>query len=270
MDTIDHSSLTSEIAALCDWWLQAGVDQAFEDAPRVLAPAQGSGAGPRQVPARASRPAAAASSPRPISDPASEPALAQSGAAADPGPMPSTLEEFHQWWCRPDHPWLARHLPAAAVRIAARGPAGAPLLMLAPMPEAEDRDSLLEGPQGLLLDNISRALGLDPALCYRASALPAHVALPDWGHLADGGLAAILRRHLALARPERIVIFARSLERMLAMHCGLDRGMIKLDGRQVPVFTTVEPALLLARPGRLARLWPDLLEWISIERSPRP
>jgi DNA polymerase len=65
--------------------------------------------------------------------------------------------------------------------------AGAPMILL-PMPEADDTETLLSGRAGKLLDGLLAALGLDRANVYLAPALPCHVPMPDWTQLREQGL----------------------------------------------------------------------------------
>jgi uracil-DNA glycosylase len=62
-------------------------------------------------------------------------------------------------------------------------------MILLPMPEADDTETLLSGRAGKLLDGLLAALGLDRSSVYLASALPCHVPMPDWTQLREQGLA---------------------------------------------------------------------------------
>jgi len=74
----------------------------------------------------------------------------------------------------------------------------AALMVLVPMPAEDDGDILLSGKTGKLLNAMLAAFGIDSAQIYRASALPARIALPDWAAMASAGLGAVLAHHVAL------------------------------------------------------------------------
>lgn len=249
MDNHRGHSLTEEIAALRDWWQVAGVDHLFLDEPQgLLSEPVAEVASANPAPAKHAR--------SPARAPLAEPPVAE--PAVTLGPLPETLEEFREWWVDPQRPF-----PAVGPRIAPEGAAGAPLLILVPMPETGDAETLLSGPQGRLLGNIARALGIDPAACYRAAALPTALDMPDWAELGRMGLAEVMRHHLALARPQRVLLFGSDLAQLLAVPRNATGHRIALAQGELSVLATHEPDLLLAHPRRRARLWQALLDWTA-------
>lgn len=239
------SPLQTDIAAALDWWRGAGVDAVYADEPQAW-----------------------------LADPASEaPASPGEGKRAEkPEPPPAALiggpraawprdlESFKEWWLA--EPLLDEG--GLAPRVAPVGEAGAALMVLVAMPEEGDRDTLLSGPQGRLLDGFLAAAGLAPEQVYRAAALPRHTQLADWGELERQGLGAVLAHHVALAKPKRLIVLGRNILPL----CGHDpaQGAQKLrafnhEGGRVPALYEVGLERLLSNWQSRARLWQRWLEW---------
>lgn len=239
--------LAALVEAALDWWGDAGVDGALADTPQSWLASE------RKV---ASKAAAAA--------PAFAPPPPPPAMGGRPGDWPQTLEEFHRWWLEtPSLPFpSARRLPAA-------GPADAPLMILLPMPEADDADALLSGRGGKLVDGMLAALGLAREAVYCAAALPTHVPMPDWGQLREQGLGALLAHHVALAAPKRVLILGRSGISTLLGH-DLPNNAAALrefnhDRGCVPAVFAYDLAALVARPAHKAALWNRLLDWTGTD-----
>ena len=232
-------SLADHYAAAIDWWRGAGVDCDFVDeAENWLAePEQ---AAPVQSP---EAPAAAVEVPH-------EPAIRQ----AD---LPDDLAQFRVWWTDPASP-----LPAGpGPRVAPRGEAGAALMLLSTMPEESDADTLFGGVHGALLANICRALGVVPDDAYFASALPCHLPHPDWDSARAEGLGSALSHHVALARPQKVILFGNDLPPLLGADEGAPEAFRAIG--DLPVLTTFAPDKLLGHARQRARLWHRLLEWTA-------
>lgn len=231
------------IAAVLDWWRAAGVTQAFHDTPQDwLAPPED------KAPARTALP---------IPEEPAEPPPPRLGGDAQH--WPTDLAGFAEWWlAEPTLPFTARRVPP-------RGPAGAELMVLVPMPEAGDEDQLLSARQGRLVSGIARALGMaEDQLCI-ASALPCHQALPDWGALNGGGLDAVLQHLVTLARPRRLLVLGAGDILPLLGHDPAQAapGIHPLSavGMDKPVLASFAPDALLARWQLRAQLWRALLDW---------
>lgn len=239
-----QADLATAITAALDWWRLAGVDCDFIDAPQnwLAEPA-------RKAPAQA----------RPAQAPQIEsgPAQLAGGATA----WPQSLDLFAPWWT--SEPALA---PAGLPRPAPTGPKGARLMVVVPMPEAVDSDRLLSGPAGALLDAMLAAIGLDRAQVYCASALPARIGAPDWKDLADQGFGTLLTHHIALAAPERVILFGQGGISALLGHAltnsAPDLRLINHDGASIAALTALELEAILARPGLKAGLWGRWLDWM--------
>src|SRR5688500_4933973 len=191
MNERQNDDWAAQLAATQAWWREAGVDLAFADAPTDWLAGARERAKPDALEKSAAKPP-----PTPIT-----PSPTRIGG--DQAHWPSGLADFGPWWLT--EPSLD---PApAARRVLPAGPAGAPLMVLVATPEPEDREALLSGQQGHLLDAILNAFGTSRLEVYLASALPSHVPLADWAALATNGMADVLAHHIALAAPQRLIAF---------------------------------------------------------------
>ncbi|MFA9201576.1 MAG: hypothetical protein ACEQR8_10420 [Cypionkella sp.] len=242
---------SAEIAAMLGWWREAGVDAVFRDqAETWLAQPE------------AATPAAAEPARRVAAPPPPPPPAPQAGGPRES--WPRDLDGFRRWWLA--EPSL--DAGGLAPRIAPEGPAGAPLMVLVAMPEEEDRDALLSGPQGRLLAGFLGAAGLAPGQVYRAAVLPRYTPFPDWGELEREGLGTLAAHHVALARPQRLLVLGHSIP-PLCGH-GPAQGAQNLrtfnhEGGRVPALFEVGLDRLLTSWRSRARLWERWLEWTDGE-----
>ena len=252
-----NQGIPRAMAAALDWWRDAGVDCDFQDEPtdwlaqpELPAPAE---AGPRPSPAFA-RPAPA--------DPAPEskaPARQIGGPAAS---LPRDLAAFTQWWL--EEPTLDGG--RVADRIAPRGEAGAPVMVLVAEPEAGDTDRLLSGAQGKLLDAMLSAMGFVAGEAYVASCLPRHTPLADWTGLAQDGLGNVMRHHVSLVAPQRLFVLGGNILPLLGNdlpNSAQRSPEFNHEGLSIPMFAGPDLATMLARPGAKARIWHD---WLAMSR----
>ncbi len=240
MENRTDISLGEQYAATIDWWREAGVDFDFVDEIEPLL-----SDGERQV--------------APAAVPKTEPeAEKPTEPKVDTAALPDTLEGFRNWWVGPDNPFSFGGAP----RIAPIGVEGAPVMMLSTMPEVDDRDTLLAGPQGKLLGNILQAIGVNPNAAYYASALPSHTTLPDWDSLRVDGLGDVLAHHIALAKPRKILLFGSRLPQLLG-HEGSAPPESFADISKTPVLATFSPDRLLDHARQRARLWKRLCQWTA-------
>ncbi|MDR6509743.1 DNA polymerase [Novosphingobium capsulatum] len=244
-------SLSTLVDAAFAWWEDAGLDGMLSDTPQSWLESD------RKAAAKANAKAgngAASFAPPP-------PPPAMGGLSRD---WPQTLDDFHAWWLEtPSLPF------PPARRIAPTGPAGAPLMILLPMPEADDEAGLLSGRGGKVVDGMLAALGLAREQVYCAAALPVHVPMPDWGQLRAEGLGALLAHHAALAAPQRVLILGRSGISTLLGHSlpnnAADLREFNHDGGCVPAVFAYDLAALVARPAHKAALWNRLLDWTGTD-----
>lgn len=252
------SPLARDVSAVLDWWREAGVDAAFSNAPN------GWLKDPQQ------------DTPE-VGTPSTQPPLPQQPAeelqpigGGSPDSWPHDLSAFRQWWL--NEPSLDEG--GLTPRVAPRGAEDAALMVLVDMPEECDRELLLSGRLGALLEGFLAAAGLDTSRIYRASALPRHQTLPDWQMLISQGLGAVIAHHVALARPRRLLVLGQSILPL----CGHDpaQGAQNLrafnhEGGRVPALAEAGLDRLLAKPQLRARLWRRWLEWTDgdqVDSSP--
>ena len=178
----------------------------------------------------------------------------------DRAAWPRDLAGFRNWWLA--EPTL--DASGTHPRVAPRGAPAAEVLMLVPMPEDEDRETLLAGPHGRLLASFALAAGLDPDTVAVAAALPRHTPLPDWAGLEARGLGEVLRHLVGLAAPKRVIVFGRSILPLLG-HDPAQRapavGQLAIQDRLVPMLSTFAPERLLENARLRADLWQRWLEW---------
>lgn len=249
MDSPSPSSrppLAEAIAAAQAWWRDAGVDLAYSDEPHGWLAEPAEKAGAAQTP------------PRPA--PVAEEPVARPLIGGDRAAWPHDLAAFRQWWL--DEPTLDHG--GTSPRVGPRGDAGAPVMIVVPMPEEGDRDHLLQGAQGRLLGSLAAAMGLTEDAVYLASALPRHAPLPDWRALAAGGHGDVLLHHIELANPARLIVLGRDVLSLLKhdpAQAAPFAGQIAIQGRQLPLLASYAPSRLLGNARWRAQFWRSWLDW---------
>jgi DNA polymerase len=233
-------ALATAVEAALAWWREAGVDGDWLDAPQDWLARPRPGA-----------PAVAAPPPTPAPPP----------FAGGTALWPADIAAFATWWLT--EPALA---PAGARRVPPAGPEAAPLMVVVPMPEADDADILLSGPAGRLLDGLLGAGGLSRAHIYCAAALPARIAAPDWAALAAAGLGQVLLHHIALARPQRLIVFGQNGISTLLGNDSTNNAVllpaINHGGGTLPVLSAYDLESIVARPSLKSGLWSRWLDWM--------
>lgn len=243
----ESHSIASAIADALDWWREAGVDCDFVDAPQDWLAA----ANPSEPPKPIARPAEPDAPPPPM-------------AGGPRESWPAELADFPAWWL--SEPSLAL---SGFARVPPRGAAGADLMVLVAMPEADDGERLLSGRAGRMLDAMFAAMGLSEDRVYVASALPARVAMPDWAGLAQQGFGAVLAHHVALAKPRKLLVFGKTGVSTLLGNDSPQTLSVLPDLNHelgsVPSITTYDLEAILAKPGFKANLWNRWLDWTGIK-----
>ncbi|WP_353227021.1 hypothetical protein [Novosphingobium sp.] len=246
-------ALADAIDAALAWWRDAGVDGALGDAPRdwLATPDQPKKRG-RQTGTDTTAASPGAALPTPVE-------TAQIGGG--PAAWPATIAEFAPWWMQ--EPTLA---PAGAVRVPPAGPVAPALMIVVPMPEADDHDTLLSGKAGIMLDGLLAAAGLSRAAIYCAAALPARITAPDWNALANDGLGALLTHHITLVAPRRLIVFGQNGISTLLGNDSANKSpglpVINHNGALLPSLFAYELDAYVARPALKAGLWKSWLDWM--------
>ncbi|KHK91722.1 uracil-DNA glycosylase family protein [Novosphingobium malaysiense] len=249
MDDPANPDLLADITGALDWWRDAGVDYHFLDEPREWLTPPEAPVDERGLPER--RPARAPAAP-------AEPEVARIGADA----LPRDLDAFAPWW-------LAEPLlddGNTAGRIAPTGPRGAKLMVLVEEPEAEDSDALLSGPQGRLLDAMLAAFGIQREAIYLASALPRHTPAPDWSALIERGIGQVVAHHIALAAPERLLVFGGNILPLIGHELPQRPAVLRQfnqEERTIPMLASWGLTALMRQPRAKPVLWRAWLEWTA-------
>jgi len=176
------------------------------------------------------------------------------------GDKPADLEQFHRWWL--EAPGIDAIGPRG--RIAPRGSANAELMVLVLDPEAEDRDTLLGGPQGRLFANMLSAMRLPADRVYIASALPRHTPMADTPALAHDGMADVVAHHITLASPQRLLVIGTDILPLLGLDATEpDRYFRGSDAKwqAIPMMVCEGLDAMMAMPTLKARFWKRWIEW---------
>ncbi|PJI90861.1 uracil-DNA glycosylase [Sphingomonas koreensis] len=226
----------AEAASALEWWRDAGVDVLVDDDPRDWT-------------AREAAPAVASTTPQPVALAEPEPEV----------PLPATLEAFIDWRFgsgAPESGWVE---PI----VAPTGNPAAPLMVITDFPESDgETPSLLSGPAGRLFDRMLAAIGLDRDAIYFA---PLCAARPITGSVprdAEERLGELLRHHIALTAPKRLLLLGQTVSRaVIGSDGGLQRGRLQAvnqENGQSLMVATFHPRFLLTRPAAKADAWKDL------------
>jgi DNA polymerase len=259
------------IAAALDWWRDAGVDCAFADTPRQWLADRPD---PAAVHQRAATPLPAAFA-EAIAAAAAAPDTSASSEVirigGDAASFPQDLAAFDTWWM--EEPSLdGGHVEG---RVGARGDVDAALMILLSQPEASDAmaGTLLSGPQGALLSAMLAAMGVAQGDVRLAAVLPRHMPQPQWAEMNNNGLGAVIRHHVALARPRRIVAFGGNILPLLGHALPQSPAVLTdvnqkgagstevLESVTVPIMAMPDLGMLLERPRAKAVFWHHWLGW---------
>jgi DNA polymerase len=238
--------LEQALTGALDWWRDAGVSHAFTDEPVQWLKPPEDAAAKVQPDTPAPRPA-----------PPPPPQL-----GGDRAQWPAMLDAFAPWWMA--EPSL--DVGPVSERVAPRGAAGAEVMAVVDHPEREDRERLLSGPEGRLLNAFLAAAGVDPAAVYVASALPRCMAMPDWTALAASGLGAVLAHHVELVQPRRLIVFGSNSPSLLGNDPAQKPGisaLVNRGGAPIPVLEAPSLAAMIARPARKGGFWQ---RWLAFSR----
>ena len=223
---IDKSAAASALR----WWLEMGVDSLVDESPRNWL----------------DRSAAVTEAPEPA-------------PLANVNPLDHrTLGDLQSWLSS------SADLPLAAEtarRILPVGPENAPVMLLSDAPALEDFPAArpIGGEAWALTEKMLAAIGIPADSAYSASLSCFHLPGSRMSDKERQSCAEIARRHIALARPERLLLFGDEPCRALLGKSLLQaRGHVhKVEG--VRTVATFHPRQLLKRPSDKALAWQDLL-----------
>ena len=254
-ETRDFDALDAFEGAL-DWWREAGVDADFSDeASGWLAEAQ------------AEKDVAAPPPPPPpkiVQKNALERALDRpehSAEQIDRSALPDSLEKFREWWMS------EASLADGALdrRVPPRGVAGAKVMLLLPQPFDDDREGLLTGGAGTFVCAMLGAMGIGEHEAYFATALPAPMAMPEWERLAASGLGEVAKHHIALAAPERVILFGRAQLALFGKSPEDAREPLTIDcaGKTAALLPAPDLRNLARSARRRETFWNRWLDWTA-------
>jgi DNA polymerase len=233
MGADQNIDLRASIASALEWWHDVGVDCEIDDAPRDWL---------ARIPVAEKMPGVVADAP-----------------LAAPK-LPETLAEFVSWRSGSDIPeagWPGRALPT-------QGDIASGLMIVVDMPDREDdaAGGLLAGAAGRLFDRMLAAIGRDRQSVYLTALA---VKRPPAARVTEDvaqSLEALLRHHVALAAPKRLLALGNAASRAIT---GMDvadaRGGLRgvnYEGGTVEVVASFHPRFLLERPAAKADAWRDL------------
>ena len=226
----------ASIASALEWWRDAGVDCEIDDSPRDWL-------------ARAGAPLVAEQLPGQVRE-----------AVVEQPTLPATLEEFAAWRlgaAAPEAGW-----PGQA--LGTQGDVASGLMIVVDMPDREDdaAGQLLSGSAGVLFDRMLAAIGRDRQSIYLVALA---VKRPPAGRVTEETgqkLEALIRHHLSLARPKRVLALGNAASRAIT---GLDVAnaraslrKVNHDGGTSEVVASFHPRFLLEKPVAKADAWKDL------------
>ena len=227
-ETVD----VAEARSLLAWWIEAGVDVAIQEEPcnwlKTSSPA------PQAMVAEAE----------------SEPNIAT--------PSHDTLAELQNWLAS------SAQLPLASTtarRIMPHGPENAAIMLLSEAPTLEDfaAGQPIGGQSWELASRMLAAIKIPADQAYSASLSCFHVPGSKMSSEDRAACAEIARRHIALAKPKRLLLLGEGpAQALLGKALPQARGHVhKIEG--VRTVATFHPRQLINQPSNKSLAWKDLL-----------
>jgi DNA polymerase len=177
-------------------------------------------------------------------------------------PNPETLADLQQWLASSVQIPLAS---ATAKRILPHGPGDAAIMLLSDAPALEDLVSAqpIGGDAWQLVLKMLAAIGIAPDEAYSASLSCIHAPGARMTEKDREECGEIARRHIALAKPKRLLLFGDGpCKALLGEPLTRARGRVhRIEG--VRTVATFHPRWLLQRPSDKALAWRDLLLLMS-------
>ena len=220
----------AELAGLLEWWVEAGVDVVVQEQARDWL--------------------------KPAAKPAAAPETTPVANVAEPSH--ETLAELRDWLASSVQLPLAS---ATAQRILPHGPEDAAIMLLSDPPALEDFASgqPIGGEAWTLAGKMLAAIGIQADEAYSASLSCFHAPGARMSEADRAACAEIARKHIALAKPKRLLLLGDGPCRAL-----LGEPLIGARGRAhkiegVRTVATFHPRMLMKRPSDKAKAWADLL-----------
>lgn len=243
---------SDEAASLLAWWLEAGVDVPVQDVPRNWLKKD------PPAPLLQDQEAAFGAAPSPGRTTAPNSSAAPAAAVSEVEQMPESLPLFREWLAQSTALPLAQ---TGARRILPAGTQDAPLMLLADTPSGDEAlsERPIAGQAWELTERILQAIGIDPAETYLANISCFHAPGSRLSASELESCGTIARRHVALARPKRLLLLGDAPSRaLLGKPVASARGHVhSVEG--VHTVATFHPRFLLNRPSDKALAWKDLL-----------
>nr|WP_296613406.1 uracil-DNA glycosylase [Sphingomonas sp.] len=148
--------------------------------------------------------------------------------------------------------------------LGTQGDVASGLMIVVDMPDREDDTAgqLLSGKAGALFDRMLAAIGRDRQSIYLAALA---VKRPPAGRVSEDvgqKLEALLRHHLSLARPKRVLALGNAASRAVTgldvAHARESLRKVNHDGGTSEVVASFHPRFLLEKPVAKADAWKDL------------
>jgi len=177
-------------------------------------------------------------------------------------PNPETLAELRNWLASSAQLPLAS---ATARRILPHGPDQAAIMLLSDAPALEDLASgqPIGGDAWALTLRMLEAIGIGAEEAYSASLSCFHAPGTRMSEKERAECAEIARRHIALAKPKKLLLFGDGpCKALLGEPLTRARGRVhRIEG--VRTVATFHPRWLLQRPSDKGLSWRDLLLLMS-------
>lgn len=222
----------AEARSALTWWLDAGVDVAVQEQPRNWLKSA-------PKPQRKATP-----------EPAAPPNIAQ--------PSHDKLADLQDWLASSTQLPLAS---ATARRIMPQGPENAAVMLLSEAPTLEDFASgqPIGGESWELAKRMLAAIKIPADQAYSASLSCFHLPGAKMSPADREACAEIARRHIALAKPGRLLLLGDGpAQALLGKPLPQARGHVhKIEG--VRTVATFHPRALINQPSNKSLAWKDLL-----------
>ena len=231
LETMREDVAWAEARSALSWWLEAGVDVALQEQSRDwLAP----------------------------HTPNSKSSMVPTPPPNIVQPTQDTLAELQQWLATSVQLPLAG---PAAKRILPHGPEQAPVMLISDSLTLEDgaAGKPIGGTAWDLTVRMLAAIGIDAGEAYSASLSCFHSPGARMSAAEREACADIARRHIALAKPKRLLLLGKEpCEALIGKPLTEARGHVhKVEG--VRTVVTFHPRFLINHPSNKALAWKDLL-----------